>query len=441
MQIAFITLFLGLVSGPGPVALSAGPGVAAVELMLDGASVARLDGPPWKGRIDFGPGLLPHHLVARALDGAGSEVARAEQWINLPRPPAEVEIAPEKAVPGAPRRVRLTWQSLTNKAPTAVTLSLDGKPLPLDAQHRTTLPLRPADAPTSVLSAELRFPGGLVARKDLALGRDFDDAVATELTAVPVWLRQGRELPPAADMEGWFFDGSQSPQSTQPLRVDAVENGIAQVLVVRDPAVPRLLEAVRWRARLSTMWMKVDLAPGIQMRFVSPAGRVFTGSGIPSELFDSSDRYLVKDERRAAGLLVNVSNPRERPGDPQQLADAAAVAGLDAYATGRPRAVVVVLARGGRDVSRYEAAAVRRYLAAIHVPLFVWAAGSPGAGAAAAWGKIEDCSIRSGLNSGFSALKQALAAQRIVWVEGRHLPQAIALSAEAAAVLELDPPP
>ncbi len=435
MQIAFLTLFLGLVSGSGPVAVSAGPGVAAVDLVLDGTSVTLLmHGPPWKSRVDFGPGLLPHHLVARALDGAGNEVATAEQWINLPRPPAEVEITPERAAPGAPRRVRLAWQSLTNERPIGVTLSLDGKPLTLDAQQRATLPLRPPDSPTSVLSAEVRFPGDLVVRKDVALGRDFDDAVATELTAVPVRVHQGRELPPVAGMQDWFDDGGRA------LRVDAVEHGLAQVMVVRDSLVPRLLAATRWQARLPHGRASVDLAPGLQMRFFSTVARAHGGPGIPSELFDSSDRYLVTGERQAATLLENVIDPNEPSGGPQRRADAVAVAGLRAYATGRPRAVLVVLRRDVHDASRYGAAAVRRYLAAIGVPLFVWSLGTPGAADVAAWGTIEDFSTPSGLDRGFLALKQALDAQRIVWVEGRHLPQAIALGPAAAGFVELAPP-
>jgi hypothetical protein len=426
MQIAFLSLFLVLVSGPLPVSLSAGPKVAAIELSLDGASVGRLDGPPWKRDVDFGTGLLPHHLVARALDSVGGEVARAEQWINLPRPPAEVEIVPETASPGGSRGVRLTWQSRTNERPTAITLTLDGKPLKLDAHNRATLPPRPPNAPTSVLSAELSFPQGLMARKDVALGREFGDEVATDLTAIPVWLRPGRELPPAAAIQGWLADGG------QPLRVDAVDAGTPQILVVRDPLVPGLLGGLMEAFR-------VRLTRDAQLRFVSTSGRIFSGPEISSELFAGSEPFSVNGEGDVAHLLARASNRGERPGTPQQLADAAAVAGLEAFAASRPRVALVVLVRDGKDVSRFDAAAVRSYLAALRVPLFVWSVGTPRPAATAAWGNVVDCTLPSEVDRSFGALKQTLESQRIVWVEGRHLPQAITLSPAAAAVLTLDP--
>src|ERR1700687_1578300 len=92
MEIAFLTLFLGLTSGTVPLELSAGPGITAIELQLDRKPVAHLTGPPGRTQLDIGAELLPHHLVARALDDDDTEVGRAEQWINLPRPPAEGQI-------------------------------------------------------------------------------------------------------------------------------------------------------------------------------------------------------------------------------------------------------------------------------------------------------------------------------------------------------------
>lgn len=104
MQIAFVTLFLGLTLGAYPVEVSVEGPVAAVELLLDGASVGRIAGPPWTGQVDFGTALQPHELVARALDAQGQEVARARQWINLPRPEAEAEVVLEGSAQGRPRR-------------------------------------------------------------------------------------------------------------------------------------------------------------------------------------------------------------------------------------------------------------------------------------------------------------------------------------------------
>lgn len=140
VHIAFLTLFLGLTSGIQPFELSVSGQAAAVEIVLDDAAVQRLTRPPWKGKLDFGKDLLPHELVARALDADGREVALARQWINLPRPPAEVELALEEGRSGAPGRVRLTWERLTHDPPVATSLTLDGKPLQLDRTGRATLP-------------------------------------------------------------------------------------------------------------------------------------------------------------------------------------------------------------------------------------------------------------------------------------------------------------
>ena len=114
--------------------------VAAVELLVDGTVAARLAAPPWSARVDFGAELFPRELVARALDGEGSEVARAVQWVNLPRPQAEVQILIEPDAQGRPAAARLSWQSVTATAPDSILLTLDGRPLPVDGEGRATLP-------------------------------------------------------------------------------------------------------------------------------------------------------------------------------------------------------------------------------------------------------------------------------------------------------------
>ena len=131
-ELAFLTLFLGLVSGVQPVAVSVVGDVARLELSLDGKTFTTLQQPPWRATVDFGPQLLPHTLSARALDAAGKELTRTVQWINLPRPAAEVELQLERDPTGVPRAARLVWQNLTGEAPQKITVSLDGTPDKLD---------------------------------------------------------------------------------------------------------------------------------------------------------------------------------------------------------------------------------------------------------------------------------------------------------------------
>src|SRR3712207_6811282 len=99
-MIAFATLLLGLISGVYPIEVTVSGPVAAVEFTLDGAPAGRIEGPPWIARVDLGPDLRPRVLTAHALDAEGREVAQVTQWLNLPRPPAEVDIVLEKGPEG-----------------------------------------------------------------------------------------------------------------------------------------------------------------------------------------------------------------------------------------------------------------------------------------------------------------------------------------------------
>jgi hypothetical protein len=117
-----------------------------------------------------------------------------------------------------------------------------------------------------------------------------------------------------------------------------------------------------------------------------------------------------------------------------RLADAVAVAGLQAATEHRRRAVLLVLGRDAADASRYDPATVRRYLAALSVPLFVWSLEGPDTPAAKAWGGAEDVSNVRRLYAAVDRLTEELESQRIVWVEGRHLPQTIALTPAAKGI-------
>jgi hypothetical protein len=427
MQISFLTFFLGLVAGAHPVAVSAGPGVAAVELRLDNGVVARLRAPSWSGQVDLGAALLPHHLEAVALDAKGAEVGLAEQWLNVPGPSAAVDILLDPAPAGQPRRVRLAWRSITRDAPRAVKLTLDGKPLKLDGHYQAELPPRPADSPTAVLSAELRFSDGLVARRDLALGRDYDDSVTTELTGVPVWVRGGAALPPAAGLQDWFRD-----VSGQAVLVDAVDAGAPQLIVVRDPQVERTLRPYTGILRAK----QGRMAAGGALSFLWPASRGDGGAETKPELFGGSGPL----EASSLSIPFLLASTRHADRPPLRFADAVAVAGLQASAIAAPRAVLLALTPGAHDESRFTGPLVRRYLAAIRVPLLVWSVGSPDAAMGAAWGAAEDVTNWDGLGRASHQLTAALATQRIVWLSGRHLPQRLALTPGVTAV-QLDPPP
>lgn len=434
VQIAFLTLFLGLTAGKQPVALAVRGPVHAVELMLDGAAVVRLGGPPWRTRLDFGSALEPHELVARALDDKGQEVGRARQILNLPRPPAEVEILLENGPTGQPVGARLAWKSLTGEKPAAASLLLDGKAVALDGKAHAALPAVDAEV-SHILSAEVRFSGTVVARKDVGFGGRLGE-VSAELTAVPVRLRPGKSLPPAAGLQGWIL------AEGKPVPVAAVEEGPAQLLIVRDNQAREPLESYD-RAKAGTSLVagmnelrrfQMALGKDDQVRFVWPSARAYTGPGVPAELFDASRDYTGKD----GGVLwlLGRAMPQEEKYE-QRLADAVAVAGLQALAGNRPRAVLLVLGYGPKDASRYDAGTVRHYLESVRVPFVLWSLGERNSGAVNPWGGAEDISSLAKLQDAFTRVEALLTTQRIVWIEGSHLPRTITLSPAAGDVVEL----
>ncbi|MEO1366706.1 MAG: hypothetical protein AAFX50_05985, partial [Acidobacteriota bacterium] len=114
-MIKILTLFLGLSVGIQPVELEVPdihiPGsdvltkVASVEVLLDGATVQVIEGPPWSFDLDLGPELLPHRLTVIGRDGEGQELSRDHRWINLDRfgfePPSDLCEAPCRVTPVA----------------------------------------------------------------------------------------------------------------------------------------------------------------------------------------------------------------------------------------------------------------------------------------------------------------------------------------------------
>ncbi len=381
--------------------------------------------------------------MARALDGEGREAARAHQWVNLPRRPAEVEVMLETGREGRPVAARLVWDSLTGERPTAVRLAVDGRPLAVDAKGRALLPqLDPLAA--HVLSVELDFASEGTARRDVAFGGDWGASVSSQLTAVPVRLAERRE-PSPEELAAALSAGG------RPARVVAVESGPAQVLLVRALAareasqklggrrrgagvgatttgpVPSLNSADDYQSALryaDDLRHEMKLGPEDRLRFLWPTARSAAAATLPTELFAASQEFTAEDGG-LHWLLTQVYHPLE-VATGQRFADAAAVAGLQAAAGNRRRAVVVVLGGDCADASRYSPAAVRGYLAAIRVPLYVWSLAKPrDCPALAAWGEVEDISGLPLLRRAAKRLREELEAQRIVWIEGQHPPQAI----------------
>ncbi|HEY2293749.1 MAG TPA: hypothetical protein VGM86_23845 [Thermoanaerobaculia bacterium] len=438
--VAFLSLFFGLITGPYPIELTVSGPAASVEIVVDGRSAGTLPGAPWKGTINFGSSLLPHQIVARALDAQGHELGRAEEWVNLAHPLSKAEIVLEGGGKGPPKAARVAWTNLKGEQPHAVSLTFDGLPVPLDANRRGVLPAHDLGS-IHLLTAQVDFTPLESVRRDLAYGGEYGSEVATELTGVPVRARSG-EVPPAAKLGGWLFAAG------KPLTVAAVENGPGKLYVVRVPTPQEVAEKMGRVGHLARdIRYEMQLGKEDGVRFVFPVPKRIEGSGDQlSDLFDISP---VSDYRTGSlPWLLRTLRP-EKPGawrtdrfietppltGPLRIADAVAVAGLQAAAENRRRAVLLVLSGDERDASTYDPTRVRRYLAALRVPLVVWTLDKPEPGSLAeAWGPSENISQSQALYKAAAELRDLLGSQRIVMVDGRFLPQSIALSPQASGL-------
>ena len=440
-MIAFASLFLGLVVGVVPVTVLVEKPVASVRVELDGKTVGRVAQAPWTVPLDFGSDPLPHELVARALDESGKEIAVARQFVNLPRPPAEVEVVLEKDAKGKAVAARFSGQSLIAVRPAKITATFDGTALSVEGT-RIAIPEHDPDA-RHIFTIELEFAPAIRSRTDVVFGGVAASVVRSELTAVAVRSPAGRALDPGEMGDALLRGG-------KPVRVVAVEQGPALICIVRGPSVTTALKTLgtggktsllrqpdgrrlpqfdRDASRYDMSFEKEDT-----IRFVWPMPRTLESSP-GAQLFDRS-RDFPGFDGGMAWLLTRVEHPQQHPRE-VRLADAAAVAGLEATAAGQRRAVILVLGDEKADDSRHSPEAVRRYLAAMRVPLYVWSLKSPGAQPLAkGWGEVEDISSTTRLDAAMAKIRADLASQRILWVEGRSLPQEITL-AEKAGGLEL----
>jgi hypothetical protein len=409
-QIVFLTLFLGLTSGSQEVDLDVDGAVKSVRIVSGERQLALLTAPPWSAKIDLGP-LAPQELTAIGLDANGNEIARTSQIINLPRSPAEFEIALTSG--GTQRFAALRWRHLTGSKPANAKISVDGSQLRADRDFRAKLPHLDPNTP-HVISAEMYFQDGSVARKEIIIEGLRSDSMGTQLT--PVLLTEDGPAPKT-------FNGCFSAFGNA-VRVNAVEKPEAHVMVVQEPD-PSEAAHIFWVLHAVRMTI-APLPAGINVRIIWPIARPYEDRGLLATLFErsidvkGSDEVLHLSTRSQTvptmlGMADILSTPfydRSRFDDPTRFADAVAVAGLGSMFDGFRRAVVLVLSHR-KDVSENSPEMVRRYLAAIHVPLFVWSLEGPRPDLASTWGTVEDVSSSSRLIAATNRLRATLDAQRV----------------------------
>lgn len=428
MNVAFITLFLGLFLGPKEVRLSVGGGVTAVELRLDGALAARMAAPPWAAVVDFGPEILPRDLEAVAFDSEEHEVGRARIRINMPRPKAGASFVLEPPDQTGRQMARLAWESTVAASPRTIRITLDEEFLDVEDPSRFEVPSGEPGR-TRILRADLRFGNNVSAVAEAFIGSHDRDYTSADLSAVAVVLTGRKDLPAPEKLSGWFA------ADDMPLRVVVTEEGPADVVFLVDPgAEKRLLKIAReghWRPLLATdrkrQNFRFDKDHFVTFIFPAPERtdrtpyNVFPGAGP----FSRSDGGLL-------WLYFNSLAYRPMAPDAEAFRGAAPLTGIAAIQNGRRRAAVWILSsQPPADLLDLEIA--RHYLQALNVPLFIWRVSPDGRRSSGSDGEL-DASTPGALDAAISSLEKALHRQRIVWVEGNPLPQAIALSKDATGV-------
>ena len=329
-----------------------------------------------------------------------------------------------------------------------------------------------------VALAGVASPSGDVAREG-------DPGIGSR-TAVAITL-EGRQLPEIEAMQGWFAAGD------QPLKVVAVKRGPAEVVVVRDAAaqahldllakgflnraLEQTLAPIDPKSRRVKAWDPLLLAGGgdalvengkeyfrtvkgrplkgdhlvamrrelrrafslgddVRMRFVSPLAAPVSRTVEPMNVFNLTPRFPARDQ----GFLTFVEAVPVLA-FAHRFADAVALAGRQLHASGRRRAVLVLIEGSSPDDSLYSAAEVAELLADLQVPVFVWSFGR-GAFAARWSGErlITECGIIDAtldlvrFEVACDELKATLEAQRVVWLEGHHPPSLIRLTEAAEGI-------
>ncbi len=397
-QIVFLSLFLGLVSGPQPIDLHVDDTIKSVRLLVDGREVKTLSQPPWHAVLDFGKDIAPRELMAVGYNSNGNEVGRAVQILNVPRPTADFEIVLEHGNAAA----ALRWRHLTNARPTRATMTVDGTPLRVDGSFRAVLPRLDPEVP-HVIAAQIEFADRFVARRELVLSGGVSDNIGSQLTPIAVRMT-GSDTPPS-------FEGCFSVHGAV-VRTAAVEKPRGLVIIVQDPDP-------RFARLLARLWERDPYArtavfgSDTAEEIVWPIARRFGDAAQTSLLFEHTEAIDAASHPVASVLTTAYAGTRSSS-QPLQFADAVAVAGVKAVSGGLRRAVVLVASDTG-DASRHDPLVVRRYLASIGVPLFVWSLHER-PDLAAAWGEIEEISSASDLWRAVEHVRAALNSQRIAWV-------------------------
>jgi len=432
-MIRILTLFVGLVTGVQTVDLAVDGAVARVELRLGDRVVAVRTGPPWTARVDFGHEPSPGELVAVAFASDGREVGRDRAPVNLPTARAEVALLSERDADGRVVAAKVLWESPEFTNPRRIRAWVDGERVPIGDDQRIDLSAFEPGRP-HVVDVEVVFGREVEVRTELVFGERFAGSHDSGLTAAPLIVIGGDSPPSTTELTGWLRHRG------EPLRVAAVEQPEATVMVVPHPSVRTRLEEIdrelgdrRTRRRLRASGPVDDLGDAL-LYVLLPEPVVVSGVAgrRPSLLFPVNEEPMRGDD----GLLEAALAPDRDTMivSDLRLANAVATAGMRAARDNHRRAVLLLLGPTAQDHSAIAVAATRRFLRELRVPLVVWDLSGerivqPG------WGPADVVTDARSYVDALRALRHLLERQWIVWVTGRLLPQEIELSDAAEGVI------
>ena len=415
-MIQFVVLLAGLVTGPQPIQIGASASVAAIELHVDGQKVERREAAPWVFEYDFGPTFRPRRVEAIAFDEAGSESHRIEQWINYGHYHLDGRLILEVPESGLARQGRVLWKKPEERQLEYIEVRLDGRQAKVDLQGVFELP-EYDPAKIHYLAIEVAYQNDLEVMAEAIFGADRGAALTTELTAVPVRLDEGGELPTTEAMAGWVQAGG------QPAPVLTGHTEGAALAIVRDTQFDVIVDILLRKKR-----EKFFAQPG---RFLDTDDRVIfqMTQELPRDPRGVFRSVPLLPEYYRGGLwhVLTKYAPRLDQPVPQHLWTNVMLAGRRISDLQRPKAVVMVLGKRPKDTGGVTPAQALGYLQEIRTPFYAWA---PEPETYERLGVATDSRFYAGpegLVSLFEDLAGDLAGQRTLWIEGRYAPGEITL--------------
>jgi len=164
-----------------------------------------------------------------------------------------------------------------------------------------------------------------------------------------------------------------------------------------------------------------------------PVARMTAQKEMVASLFPSTP-WSAYRAATPSGLMNALLSLSEKPPIGQRLADAVVVAGLEAAKGNGRRAVVLILGPGAKDEGLLGAEEAMSFLSRLVVPFQVWSAGRKHSREAVRWNAQRLMSDTREVEGAVHDLLETTIRQRIVWVEGSHLPQDVELGPLAKGI-------